>query len=329
MVFFVLSGFLVGGAVHRAIAAGEWSWTRYAVARLTRLWIVLLPALLLTCALDALGSHLPGSEFYRGAWFDLSHSGPRPSDVGDIYAFRTLLANAVFLQCVVTPPYGSDGPLWSLSYEFWYYVIFPLAYLSTLRSRSPTSRIVCGAGALALCLALPLDIVRHGLVWLFGFGAALLHERLPPPRAATPPPTIAAALLFLAACVAARLSAIEPFAGDLLCGATFAALLYRLAGVGAFWRVPGAARAADFSYTLYLTHFPPAALLAALFIGPTRLAPGALPLLLFCLLTATLVAYAYLVYLPFERNTERLRRALLREPARPDGSQRAERELSL
>ena len=50
MVFFVLSGFLVGGAVMRAGPAFDWR--TYAIARLSRLWVVLVPALLLTAALD-------------------------------------------------------------------------------------------------------------------------------------------------------------------------------------------------------------------------------------------------------------------------------------
>ena len=55
-VFFVLSGFLVGGAVMRAGPAFDWR--TYAIARLSRLWVVLVPALLLTAALDQLAPRL-------------------------------------------------------------------------------------------------------------------------------------------------------------------------------------------------------------------------------------------------------------------------------
>jgi peptidoglycan/LPS O-acetylase OafA/YrhL len=43
MAFFVLSGFLVGGTVVSRTEAGQWSWSDYAITRMTRLWIVLLP----------------------------------------------------------------------------------------------------------------------------------------------------------------------------------------------------------------------------------------------------------------------------------------------
>src|SRR5580704_2592561 len=62
IVFFVLSGYLVGGSVLRSAANGSWSWRAYLLARLSRLYVVLLPALLLGGALDWLGMHIPGTE---------------------------------------------------------------------------------------------------------------------------------------------------------------------------------------------------------------------------------------------------------------------------
>ena len=55
MVFFVLSGYFVGGSVLSGLAKGRFTLGGYAAARLTRLWMVLLPALLLTLAIDLLG----------------------------------------------------------------------------------------------------------------------------------------------------------------------------------------------------------------------------------------------------------------------------------
>ena len=55
IVFFVLSGYLVGGSVLRSMALGRWSWREYLLNRLTRLYIVLVPALVLGGLLDATG----------------------------------------------------------------------------------------------------------------------------------------------------------------------------------------------------------------------------------------------------------------------------------
>ena len=52
IVFFVLSGLLVGGSVIRDVRNGRWSWRKYLVQRVTRLWIVLLTAILIGWGLD-------------------------------------------------------------------------------------------------------------------------------------------------------------------------------------------------------------------------------------------------------------------------------------
>lgn len=48
------------------------------------------------------------------------------------YSFRMLTGNLAFLQCSASykgnwfPPYGENGPLWSLSFEMWYYLSLPI-----------------------------------------------------------------------------------------------------------------------------------------------------------------------------------------------------------
>ena len=61
IVFFVMSGFRVGGGAMRAVERPTVTWGGYASARLTRLWLVLLPALLLTILIDGLGRQFFGS----------------------------------------------------------------------------------------------------------------------------------------------------------------------------------------------------------------------------------------------------------------------------
>ena len=52
MIFFVLSGFLVAGSVQRSFNNNIFSWGYYLVNRLSRLWIVFIPSLLLTLFWD-------------------------------------------------------------------------------------------------------------------------------------------------------------------------------------------------------------------------------------------------------------------------------------
>jgi peptidoglycan/LPS O-acetylase OafA/YrhL len=63
MVFFVLSGYLVGGSVLRDMRAGTWNWSSYLIKRLVRLWVVLVPAVLLGVLIDSIGFHyLSGND---------------------------------------------------------------------------------------------------------------------------------------------------------------------------------------------------------------------------------------------------------------------------
>ncbi|MFP6614512.1 MAG: acyltransferase family protein, partial [Pirellulales bacterium] len=48
MVFFVLSGYFISESVRRDCKKGRWSWIRYLTNRVTRLYVVLIPCLLLT-----------------------------------------------------------------------------------------------------------------------------------------------------------------------------------------------------------------------------------------------------------------------------------------
>ena len=138
MVFFVLSGYFVGGSVLAGLGKGSFRWGGYAAARLTRLWMALGPALLLTLAADLVGRQM-NPEAYAGGLAHLFSSGPQSSEPASL-APSTFLGNFFFLQTVTLPVYGSNGPLWSLANEFWYYLVFPLLAVSVWRLTRRTHR---------------------------------------------------------------------------------------------------------------------------------------------------------------------------------------------
>jgi peptidoglycan/LPS O-acetylase OafA/YrhL len=97
IVFFVLSSYLVGASVLRSVRKGNWSWRAYLLARFSRLYVVLLPALLLGGALDWLGMHRPGTEaVYSG------NSGMHALaiNVHSTLTWPVLVANNLFLQTI-------------------------------------------------------------------------------------------------------------------------------------------------------------------------------------------------------------------------------------
>lgn len=312
MVFFVLSGFLVGKNVSRSVAAGEWSWRVYGIKRLSRLWLVLLPALVLTALFDRAGQYLAlDPAFYSGALHDAFHSGPAAAAAATAYDLKTFLLNALFLQTILAPTFGTNGPLWSLANEFWYYALFPLLFLA-LCGRPFAYRLVCAGVAAALCWLLPFWLVSKGLVWLFGYLAFEASARIRFGSAAARRGAIAITFaVFVAVLIWSRLHA-EEDSSNFLVGAAFAVFVVAIthSEIPSRLLARTSSALAEMSYTLYLVHFPAAAFLAAALLRGHRFAPAATAAAVYAALFGVVLFYAWLVYLLFERHTAGVQRRL-------------------
>ena len=158
MVFFVLSGFVIAYVSDQK----EKTLKDYFVSRFARLYSVAIPALILTLILDHIGLRLDFG-MYDGGWFQ----SDRP-------AWR-LASNALFINelwFTSVRPF-SNGPFWSLGYEFWYYAIFAAAcYI-----KSPLKYLL----VLALCLFIGPKILILFPVWLLGVLVyyVIKHKPLP------------------------------------------------------------------------------------------------------------------------------------------------------
>jgi peptidoglycan/LPS O-acetylase OafA/YrhL len=312
MIFFVLSGFLVGGGVTSRVADDQWSWGDYAVTRLTRLWIVLAPALVLTALWDHLGIALTGSLFYSGGLFSQYGSGPLPDPAQ--FSPTTFLGNLAFLQTILVPTFGSNGPLWSLANEFWYYAIFPLAFCAVAQHAPARRRLGNGALAVLLCCILPTSMLLYGLIWLLGVIAFALHQRFELGSGYRNLVLAVSAAALAATLTLSRVAVLRGFSADLAIGAAFAAMLLPLAQMRHLTAIVAtpARIGADFSYTLYLVHFPFAAFLASWALGNRLQTPDFAGAVLWIGSLGLIVLYAYAVYFIFESNTRVVRRAILR-----------------
>jgi peptidoglycan/LPS O-acetylase OafA/YrhL len=313
MVFFVLSGYLVGGSVLRSVKRGTWSWRSYLLARLSRLFVVLWPALLLGGALDWLGMHLPGTEtVYSG------NSGMHALafNVHRALTWKMLAANALFLPTIRLPgkapylvlPFGTNGALWSLGYEFGYYLAFPLLVLLLARGQTSKTRVLSCLGLLIGGWLAGLDMLVLGLVWLMG---ALINFLPPFPargRWARGLALVLALVLFAAGLVESKLLGSIP--SDLVLGLAVTVMIWVIlhcatAPLPAFY-VHLARRAAHSSYTLYLVHLPLLIFLKATLHLP-RAYPGWHAILVAAAVLAAILLYAQLIYEIFEKNTDRVR----------------------
>lgn len=313
IIFFVMSGYLVGGSVLRSVYSGRWSWRGYLLSRLTRLYIVLLPALLLGGVLDWIGMHLAGTDaVYSG------HSGMHALafNVHSTLTLRTLAANSFFLQTIALPgmgghwllAFGSNSPLWSLSNEFWYYLAFPLLALLFAKSRPWSMRVACALGLVVWGWFVGAEIALLGIPWLMG----VLIITLPPfptRQRWTQGLAISGALVLLGGgLVLAKMW--QSLTSDLVLGLAVTLLIWitlhcATAPLPSTY-VRLAQRSARSSYTLYLVHLP-----MLVFLKASLHLPRALPSLHMGLVSVGLLAcvllYAQLVYEIFEKNTDWVR----------------------
>ena len=310
-VFFVLSGYLVGGSVLRAQATGRWTWGDYLFNRMTRLYIVLMPALVLGGIVDAAGLHFFG---LKGIYGGGAGSHTITYAVKDHLSFATLLGNYAFLQTILVPTLGSNGPLWSLANELWYYIAFPALLFTVLPHVKLPYRIVHFVLLIAVIslMALGPGIALLGLVWLMGVAIHYL-PRIPAKGALARRLIVAGATVIFAATLAwSKHTRVE--ATDYILGIAVTLLIYALLECSrkpmpkAYTTI--AQRAAHSSYTLYLTHLPMLVLVAAFFewkYNIHRWVPDGRYLLFGVGIFLAAMLYAQAVWFVFEKRTDSLR----------------------
>jgi peptidoglycan/LPS O-acetylase OafA/YrhL len=239
MLFFVLSGYLVGGPAFSRALAGTFQPREYALDRFVRIMVPLVPAV----ALALLAEH----------WLGRS--------VSMIEGLGCVLS----LQGVLTGIPYTNPALWSLSYEVWFYIL--AGAVASLIARLHGSRAI--SLVLVVCAALVfmrLDVI-YLLIWLAGSAAYLLR-----PAKATRLGIVGAVLLMLIGVAIHQMSLPNSMApgaleghrlgqvtGKVVMATGMAILLAQLSCVqtnaaGLFSRV--GASLAGFSYSLYLTHMP-------------------------------------------------------------------------
>ncbi|OUL29875.1 hypothetical protein BV372_22535 [Nostoc sp. T09] len=149
MIFFVLSGYVIAFSSETKHS----HFSSYFIARLVRLYPVYIFALILVPILDFFGQTNAPEIYARYTYSD----------------FKTLfLIHFFFLQetdLFYKIKYFSDGPLWSLSYEFWFYTFFGLLYY---HKKLFYNNKFLSLGCLILGISLFLRIILLFPVWLFG-----------------------------------------------------------------------------------------------------------------------------------------------------------------
>lgn len=142
IVFFVLSGYVIAYVTDTK----ERDWATYTASRLSRVYSVALPTLVLTLLLDWAGRRFFGADLgYPFDWFSVRILG------------SLLMANEVWFVSITS---FSNVPYWSICYEVWYYVAFGVLVFM------PRRRALIVVAVLALLLG--PKVVLLAPIWALG-----------------------------------------------------------------------------------------------------------------------------------------------------------------
>jgi peptidoglycan/LPS O-acetylase OafA/YrhL len=297
LLFFVLSGFLVGGKVLERTINGSFDLKAYAFDRISRIYLPLIPALVFTAILDC--------------WI-----------CGQPFSTLSFVGNLLGLQGVwsVIPAFAGNNPLWTLAYEFWFYLLAGLL------------AVICVGGGRAKLAALIGTMVvfavftRLHASLLFCWCLGAFSYRLVGAKSLTLLSFLAGGMLTVfGAGLSEYISAHQFSFGSFLSSGYVASLIFSL-GLAlvlpylvvrkplspkvVFFEKSGS-RLATFSYTLYLTHDPVVTVWGK--FRPEKFTNlGADTFFWFGAECASCVFVAWLLYLPFESKTPNARNWLRR-----------------
>lgn len=326
IVFFVISGLLVGGLSLSRWKSKGIDYARYFMNRFSRIYVVLLPALIAGGIFDLIGLfYFNRTGLYSNATeFSVATLN---FSVQERLAGASFVGSVLMLQPFVMAPFGSNGPLWSLSYEWWYYCVFAIL-LAFFGSKTWSGKTILAAAIIGGTAFLPVALTLWMLIWLLGTGVLLYGEfRLPKL------PPILAISIFVSTMIFSKFSMnigfmhasqglFVEFGKDFLVGIGFSLLLlsfYRQTTTPVFQsidRLPVRINQhlAEFSYTTYLCHVPFMLLFLAIsadiFNKAMKQQPTENTFIYFFLVLACIYLYAFIFSRFTERHTNTVRKRL-------------------
>lgn len=309
--FFILSGYVITSGYHRRFVnwPGGATFGRFLWARLSRFYPVHLAVL----------AALVGAVLVsRAAGAEIAHGG----DLGGDLARNVLLLQGWGGADSLT----WNGPSWSVSAEWFCYLIMPLVLPLVVRIRTSTGLLVCYAASMAVMLGAYAvlgsgdpQITYEAPLWRavteFVAGAVLcrlghLGSRIPGWLGRVTGPLVVALAVLVAVLSVARVTLlwVVPLAGLIV-----AALAQQRGIVDRVLRMRAPMAGGELSVALYLTHVP-VLLAAALVVTPDRF-PGGWGWLGLGLVLAGTVAVAKVVHRLVEVPAHRFMTRLV--PPRP------------
>jgi peptidoglycan/LPS O-acetylase OafA/YrhL len=299
VVFFVLSGFLVGGkALQRILNNEKIDVKSFFIDRFTRIMLPLLAALFFMVVITII--------------------------VGDPIPFKDILGSLFSLQGIFTGS-GGNASLWSLAYEVWFYIF--IGCLMVICRGKNTKNILIAFFVLTICISIFTKLeTRYLLILFMGTFAFLLpRENIKYLKSKI------FLLLILLGCsfVLSQLTSetrslnlstfsfLEQKQISVFLAFIAVLLVHHLIVAKPQKRIWAnieslSSKFSDFSYTLYLTHYPLMFLLAY-FGFPKSKQINTISILYYIVEILISIVVAYLIYLVSEKQTLTLKKYIKRQ----------------
>ncbi|MDB5405590.1 MAG: Acyltransferase family protein [Rhodospirillales bacterium] len=180
-VFFLISGFLISLSVFQKHSDRGYRFTEYFIDRFCRIYCVLLPALIFVAVLDGMVRGAPEYEWHRD--YNLQTWIANLFMLQDFPLFQTLRRLGFHDNPWFVSEFGSARPFWTISIEWWIYMLFGAVVLRWLRDGHKL-----GALAILVLALVAIEPIYYfvggydqclGLLWLTGMAASILYLRLP------------------------------------------------------------------------------------------------------------------------------------------------------
>ncbi len=210
----------------------NFSLKEYFFKRFIRLYIVLIPVLILS--------------FFLGNIY--------LSNKSEYLSFKTFIGNLLYLQTIYVEVFADNTPLWSLAYEAWYYILFPVLFF-LIKGKNKIFNLL-----ILICIIIILwpnnQILLYFFIWLIGVFIFKYKKQVLPFRISF--------LLFIFIFLTYRIITIpsfsfyipQSFIGDFILAISVGLLINSLKFYNKICCFSFNKKMADFSYTLYLIHVP-------------------------------------------------------------------------
>ena len=292
LIFFVMSGFLVGGRAVEKIMKNDVNIAKYVLDRAVRILLPLGASILLVVIIDVVTDNkIPIID---------------------------ILGSLLSLQGLFTDCY-SNAPLWSLAYEVWFYVLMGCIMQMLTGKVIKTQLISFIVLFIVLSFFINFSFI-YLFIWFLGAFAYFLHPFYKNSRM-----VIAILIFTLIGCIFLTQGTSESKASlpkifsiinkdfaKMLLGLVAALLISQLRNINPTSKVSIyinnlGKRLASFSYSLYLTHYPLMSLLSAMGI-PKSSQLDVNSSLYYILSVFVAMIVAYLIYLIAEKNTNSVKK---------------------